>query len=127
MTQTPGASHVLIVEDHPDGADTLAQVLRLVGHAVRVARTPEEAVRVIGGFTPDAVLMDIGLPGLDGYRLAERLCRALGRRPLLVAVTGYPRLADQSRDEGFDHHFEKPVDPAALVAVLAARAGSPAT
>jgi CheY-like chemotaxis protein len=126
VTPIPRPTRVLIVDDHPDGADTLAQVLRFVGHEARVARTPEEAARIVGGFTPDAVLMDIGLPGLDGYRLADQLCRALGRRPLLVAMTGYPRLADQSRDEGFDHHFEKPVDLAALVAVLAGLTRPPA-
>jgi CheY-like chemotaxis protein len=109
----------LLVEDHPDGAATMAAVLGLAGHDVRVARTPAEALDALDAFPPDGVVLDVGLPGMDGYRLAGLLCARLGRRPLLVALTGYPRLADQSRDEGFDHHFEKPVDPAALLAALA--------
>jgi DNA-binding response OmpR family regulator len=110
----------MVVDDDRDGAETLADVLRAHGYDARTAGTPTTAVIESESFRPDAVLMDIGIPGMDGYRLAGRLCEVLGRRPLLVAITGYGNLEDRSRQEGFDHHFLKPADPAALVAVLRA-------
>lgn len=116
-------SRILLVEDHPDGAETLATILGFADHEVRVARTPAEALAVVADFPPDGVVMDIGLPGMDGYQLARRLCAKLPRRPLLVAVTGFPHRAEQSRAEGFDHHFEKPIEPARLLAALAECSG----
>ena len=113
---------VMIVDDDRDGADSLAEVFRLFGHQVKVAYTPTTAVIEAGSFTPDVVLMDIGIPGLDGYRLARRLCDLFDRRPVLVAVTGYGGLEDRSRREGFDHHVVKPADPSALLALLGAHA-----
>jgi DNA-binding response OmpR family regulator len=111
------------VDDDRDVAESLADVLRAYGHEARTACTPTTAVIEADALRPDAVVMDIGIPGMDGYRLARRLCDVLGRRPLLVAVTGYGNLEDRSRQEGFDHHFVKPADPAELAGVLAARAG----
>jgi two-component system CheB/CheR fusion protein len=72
----------------------------------------------VGSFPPDVVLMDIGLPGEDGYAVARRVCAALRRRPVLVAVTGHQDLEGRSRVEGFDHHLLKPVDPEELVYLL---------
>ena len=112
-------SRILLVEDHPDGAETLATILGFADHEVRVARTPAEALATVSDFPPDGVVLDIGLPGMDGYQLARKLVARLPHRPLLVAVTGYPHRADQSRAEGFDHHFEKPIEPARLLAALA--------
>jgi DNA-binding response OmpR family regulator len=114
---------VLVVDDDRDGAESLADVLRAYGHEARTACTPTAAVIAADSFQPDAVLMDIGIPGMDGYRLAGRVCEVLGRRPLLVAVTGYGNLEDRSREEGFDYHFVKPADPAELARLLAAHAG----
>ena len=113
---------VLVVDDNRDGADSMAEVARLHGHAARTAYTPVEALAVLDSFAPDAVLMDLGMPGMDGYTLAREICGRLGRRPLLVAVTGHTALARRSQDEGFDEHFLKPVDPAALMMYLAAHA-----
>jgi CheY-like chemotaxis protein len=113
---------VLVVDDDRDGAETLADILRLAGHEVRVALTPTTAAIEAQSFTPDALLLDIGIPGMDGYRLGRRLCDVLRRKPLMVAVTGYGGLEDRSRREGFDHHFLKPADPAAIEAVLAGHA-----
>jgi DNA-binding response OmpR family regulator len=67
---------------------------------------------------PDVVMLDIGIPGLDGYQLARKICNRLTRRPLLAAVTGLPGLEDRSREEGFDRHFLKPADPAEVVTLL---------
>jgi CheY-like chemotaxis protein len=113
---------VLVVDDDRDGADSLAELLRTCGHDARTAYTPTTAVLEAEAFRPEVLVMDIGIPGMDGYRLARRLCDLLERRPLLVAVTGYGDLADRSRDEGFDYHFLKPADPAALERLLATHA-----
>ena len=120
MNRPASPLRVLVVDDDRDGADALAAVLRVYGHEARAAYTPTTSVMEAAAFRPDAVLLDIGIPGLDGYRLASRLCDRLGYRPLLVAVTGYGDLEDRSRHEGFDHHFVKPADPAELARVLAA-------
>jgi len=111
-----------VVDDDPDWADSLADFLRAHGHEARTAYTPTTAVIEATSFRPDAMLMDIGIPGMDGYRLANKLCDLLGRRPLLVAITGCGHLEERSRQEGFDHHFLKPVDPAELLTVLAPHA-----
>lgn len=124
MTLPTRSLSVLVVDDERDGAETLAILLQQFGHLVRTAHTPAEATTAVGTAPADVVLMDIGLPGMDGYRLARRLCERQGRKPLLVAITGYGNLDGQSRDEGFDYHFLKPVDPDLLVALLAAHAGS---
>jgi CheY-like chemotaxis protein len=114
---------VLIVDDDRDGAESLAELLRFRGYAVRVACTPGTAVTEAETHRPDVILMDIGIPGMDGYRVAQRVCELLGRKPLLVAITGYGHLEERSRQEGFDHHFLKPADPSAIESVLAAHAG----
>jgi CheY-like chemotaxis protein len=126
MNRPASPLRVLVVDDDRDGADALAAVLRAHGHEARAAYTPTTAVMEAAAFRPDAVLMDIGIPGLDGYRLAGRLCDRLGYRPLLIAVTGYGDLEDRSRHEGFDHHFLKPADPAELARALAAGRSAPA-
>jgi two-component system, OmpR family, response regulator len=115
---------VLVVDDSRDCAESLADVLRGHGHDVRTAHTPTEAVLAVEDFRPEAVLMDIGIPGLDGYRLARKVCDRLAYKPLLVAVTGHAHLEERSRAEGFDHHFLKPADPVELVRLLAGHAES---
>src|SRR5947207_5355357 len=119
---------VLVAEDHPAAADTLAVLLALHGHEVRVAHTGPEAVRLAAGWEPEVVLCDIGLPRLDGYAVAGELRGRAGTAGcLLVAVTAYGSDEDRRRaaEAGFDHHLVKPVDPAELVALLgAAPAGS---
>jgi len=115
---------VLVVDDNRDGADSLAELVRLHGHAARAAYTPAAALAALDGFAPDAVVMDLAIPGRDGYNLAREICGRLARRPLLVAMTGHTSLARRSQEEGFHEHFIKPVDPAALVALLAAHAAT---
>jgi CheY-like chemotaxis protein len=111
---------VLVVEDRPDAAESLA-ALRLDGHEVRVAHDGPSALEQAGRSPPDAVLLDIGLPGVDGWHVAERLRATAGeRRPLLVAVTGYGGRADRDRSEraGIDLHLAKPADPGVLLEML---------
>jgi CheY-like chemotaxis protein len=112
---------VLVVEDQVDAADVLADVLRLSGHEVEVARDGPEGLRRAREFRPDAVLCDIGLPGMDGYEVARRL-RADGHPDtLLVALTGYalPEDLRRAREAGFDAHLTKPARPEEVEAVLA--------
>lgn len=105
---------VLVVEDNVDAADSLSLLLRLYGHEVHVARTGPTALEMALDFRPDVVLMDIGLPGMDGYQVAERLRERPDFKDVtLCALTGYsPSEADRQRQQetGFDHYFIKPVD-----------------
>jgi two-component system, OmpR family, response regulator len=112
---------ILVVEDEDDSAQSLAELLTLGGHAVRVASSGPEALREALGTFPDIVLLDIGLPGMDGWEVARRLrgqCR--DKQPFVVAVTGYETTSDQwrSADAGIDLHLVKPVDPANLTGLL---------
>jgi DNA-binding response OmpR family regulator len=115
---------VLVVDDEPDTASTLALMLRQYGYDARTAGCLAQAQQVVtAGFAPDAVILDIGLPDSDGYAVAHELCAVLPRRPVLITLTGHQHLEERSRREGMDHHFLKPADPAALVAVLGASTG----
>ncbi|HVR98851.1 MAG TPA: ATP-binding protein [Thermoanaerobaculia bacterium] len=113
---------VLIVEDNPDAAQALSELLELWGHEVAAAMDGPAALKVVESFRPDVVLMDIGLPGMDGYELARRL----RERPDLagahfIALTGYGQEADRRRsaEAGFDDHLTKPADPGVLRNLLA--------
>jgi DNA-binding response OmpR family regulator len=110
----------LVVDDYRDCADTLAAYLRLAGYDVQTAYTPTEAMRAVRTVVPDVLVLDVGLAGMDGYGLAAKLCEQIGRRPLLVAITGYNGREEQSREAGFAHHFVKPYEPAELVARITA-------
>jgi len=113
---------VLIVDDNRDFADSLASVLRLAGNDVCVTYDGLEAVGAAGMWRPDVVLLDIGLPVLNGYDTARRIRDTLGKRnPLLVAITGWGQEEDRrrSRAAGFDHHLVKPIDPAELSTFIA--------
>jgi CheY-like chemotaxis protein/two-component sensor histidine kinase len=123
--ETSGVSgrRVLVVDDNRDFADSIAAVLRLAGNEVCVAYDGVEAVGAAGMWRPDIVLLDIGLPLLNGYDTARRIRDTLGKRtPLLVAITGWGQDEDRrrSRAAGFDHHLVKPIDPAELAGFLAA-------
>lgn len=114
--------NVLIVEDNHDAADSLAQCLLLHGYQSKIAYAPKEAgEHVQQGFRPDVILMDLGLPEMDGFRLARELCDELPSKPLLVAITGHSQTAQRAIREGFDLHFLKPVDPAQVVDILDAQ------
>jgi PAS domain S-box-containing protein len=107
---------VLVVEDSADTSAALAPLLRLLGHQVTLAHDGPTALAAAAGAPPDLVLLDIGLPGMDGYAIAERLRAAGHTRAALVALTGYGREDDfrRSREAGFDHHLVKPVNFAQL-------------
>ena len=109
---------VLVADDEPGAAQSLAALLGLLGFEARAAATPLDAVRLAAAHPPDAVVMDLGWPGPDGCALAGAVCRAAGRRPLLVALTGHPGQEARTLAAGFDHLVHKPADPAALEHLL---------
>jgi CheY-like chemotaxis protein len=112
---------ILVVDDNQDAADSLAMLLRLAGQEIRLANDGPTALSVADSFRPEVVMLDIGLPGLDGYEVARRLRkRPGGENLLLIALTGYGQAEDQrlSREAGFDHHLVKPVDPHVLAQAL---------
>ena len=115
---------VLVVDDHVDAADSLALLLRMEGHQVRVARNGPDALDAVRSERPDAILLDLGMPGMDGYEVARRLRQGEGRNVFLIALTGWGQAEDRrrTREAGFDHHLVKPADPAELRKLLA-RAG----
>src|SRR3954468_8618333 len=112
MTSPVAPRRILIVEDHADTADTLAAFLRYKGHRVDVARSGFEGLVVAIATRPEVILLDLGMPGMDGCEVASRL-RATGGFDdvLLIAVTGYGLDADRRRAAaaGIDHHLVKPV------------------
>lgn len=108
-----GGLRVLVVDDNIDGAESLALLLGMSGHQTRTAHTGPDAIVAARSFRPDLIFLDIGLPGMDGYGVAERLRAEHGReRPVLVALTGWGSESDRRRSHqaGFDHHLSKPVD-----------------
>ena len=113
---------ILIADDNQDAAATLAMLLELMGHTVRDVHDGEAAVQATAEFKPEVVLLDIGMPKLNGYEACRRI-RALpgGSGLILVAVTGWGQPGDRnaSQEAGFDQHLVKPVDPAALADLLA--------
>lgn len=117
---------VLVVDDNLDSAESLSLLLELMGHEVRTAHDGEQALAEADAFRPDLVLMDIGMPRMDGYEAARRLREAeWAASIILVALTGWGQDEDRRRSEaaGFNHHLIKPVDPAALEALLGMTAG----
>ena len=120
-----GARRVLVVDDNRDGAESLAMMLRLWGHEVSVAYDGLAGLELAKADPPAVIVLDIGLPGLDGYEAARRLrAEPATADALLIALTGYGQEEDRrrARAAGFDHHLVKPVDHGALQAVLAANA-----
>ena len=118
---TPGARRrVLVVDDNRDAADSLAWWLVARGHTVSTAYDGNQALTQAATFQPEAVLLDLGMPGLDGLETARRLRARAGHAPFLVAVTGWGQDRDRRRtaEAGFDAHLVKPVDPVDLLAVL---------
>ena len=108
-----------MVDDNVAAAEGLGALLRLVGHDVSVAFGGEEAVKVAKSFIPDVILLDIGLPGMDGYEVIKKL-KELEVTALFVALTGYGQEEDKrkTRNAGFAHHLVKPVGLADLQAIL---------
>ena len=122
---------ILVVDDNVDSAQSLATLLEIQGNEVRTARDGLEGLEVAEHFRPDVVLLDLGMPRMDGFEAARRLReRDWAQGVLVVALTGWSHDEDRarSREAGFDHHMVKPVDPHALHELLRSRRGSsPAT
>lgn len=125
-----GSLRILIVDDRLDAARSLARLLEFDGHATQVVADGPAALGATAAWNPNVVLLDIGLPGIDGYEVARRLRERHDQRPLLVAMTGHGRPDDvrRAREAGFDHHLLKPVrldELQRLLATLRIPAGIP--
>ena len=116
----PG-QRLLVVDDNQDAANSLAMLLRLQGHEVRVAHDGPSGLETAKTFLPDLIFLDIGMPGMDGYEVARRVRTTPGlEKTVLAALTGWGQQEDRRRtaQAGFDHHMVKPVGPAALERLL---------
>ena len=119
---------LLVVDDNVDAADSIATLLRLGGHEVRVAHGGATALAVVKDYRPEMVFLDIGMPGMDGYEVARRLRAHAGLEGVvLAALTGWGSPEDRRRttEAGFDHHLVKPVEPAVLETLLAGLRNQP--
>ena len=115
---------ILVVDDSRDGADSLRMVLELSGHEVYTAFAGPDALQIAAQRRPQVAILDIGMPGMDGYEVAQRIRQAAWGAPMtLIALTGWGQEDDKQRAmrAGFDHHLTKPVDPEALSALLVPR------
>jgi CheY-like chemotaxis protein len=116
---------ILVADDNPDAVDSLVMLLEAAGHQVRGVEDGEAAVAAARDFLPDVVLLDIGMPRLNGYEAARQIrAEDWGREMFLVALTGWGQDSDRehARDAGFDVHLVKPVDPRLLHRVVAGTA-----
>ena len=120
-TQARAGHRIMVVDDNFDGAESLALLLRRMGHEVRVEHDGLAAIEAVPEFDPRVVLLDIGLPKMNGYDVAARIREKHGNRMVLVAVTGWGQSEDRRRthEAGFDYHMTKPVDFAVLKELLA--------
>jgi len=124
---TPAAAprrfRILVVDDNHDSALSMAMMLQIMGHDTRTAHDGESAVSTAETFLPEVVLLDIGLPKLNGYEVAQRIReKNWGQSMYLIAVTGWGQDEDRQRSSevGLNLHMVKPVEPAALEKLLAA-------
>ena len=121
----PALAHrILIVDDNRDAAASLAMLLQLSGAQTETAYDGLAAIEAAARFGPDVILLDIGLPGLDGYEVAQRIrAEPWGGTVMLIALTGWGQAEDRERSKsaGFDVHLVKPVDHLALVKLIASR------
>jgi CheY-like chemotaxis protein len=112
---------VLVVDDFPDAAESAAEMLAVTGCRVRAVTCGGDALRAVAEEAPDVVLLDIGMPGMDGWETARRIRDLVrGPQPVIVAVSGHARDADRHRsaDAGIDLHLAKPADPAVVLALV---------
>ena len=115
---------MLIVDDNRDSADTMGMLQQMQGHEVRVAYDGQQGLSVAGEFTPDVILLDIGLPRMDGYEVARRLRQLPSLKDaFIVAMTGYGSESDRARslDAGFNEHLVKPTDLEQIRKILEGR------
>ena len=121
QTYTSSARRVLVVDDNADSAELLAEYLTQIGYDSLVASKPTQALASVRQAVPDAIILDIGLPEMDGYELARTITLELGHRtPKLIALTGYAQSTDRERaiEAGFVEHLAKPVDMKKLANTL---------
>jgi DNA-binding response OmpR family regulator len=113
-------SRVLVVDDDQDAADSLGMLLGMIGAEARVAYDGAAALDALPSFRPELVLLDLGMPGMDGWELARRIRSRADALPRLVALTGWDRSDDRrrTREAGFEDHLVKPVALSALRALL---------
>ena len=112
---------VLVADDNLDASETLALLLRFDGYEVHVAHDGLEAIELFERLQPDVAILDIGMPGLSGHEVAQRIrAHNTGRPVTLIALTGWGQKADKERaaESGFDFHFTKPVEPTQLSEVI---------
>jgi CheY-like chemotaxis protein len=116
----PADRRVLVVDDNADAADMLAWLVRSIGGDARTVYDGAAAVREAADFDPDVVLLDIGMPGMDGYEACRLIRERVGRRPFIVAISGFGQDRDKARaaEAGFDAHITKPADPVRLEQLL---------
>jgi CheY-like chemotaxis protein len=122
-SSTGSSRRVLVVDDNVDSLESMEVLLQIWGHEVRTAGDGPAALAAAAKYRPEVVLLDIGLPGMSGYEVAQRLREIPGlARTTLVAVTGYGQESDRrrTREAGFNRHLVKPVEPAHLQEILAA-------
>jgi two-component system OmpR family response regulator len=129
MTSIDGASgqsgqprRILLVDDSVDAAEAMSMLLETLGHEVRTMHDGPSALAMVDDFAPDVVILDIGLPGMNGYELAREMrARPNTKTALMIALTGYGGESDRqkAREAGFDHHLVKPVSFAAIETVIA--------
>lgn len=122
LTSSKQGFRILVVDDNHDSALSLAMMLSIMGHETRTAHDGESAVATAESFLPEVVLLDIGLPKLNGYEVAQRIReRSWGSSMFLIAVTGWGQDEDRQRSSevGLNVHMVKPVEPAALERLLA--------
>ena len=113
---------VLVVDDNEDTAETVAIILRHAGHDVRLAHSGQAALETAIAFHPEAVILDLGLPGMDGYEVARRIRETPSLGGVrLIAVSGYAQEGDRrrSKEAGVDVHLAKPVEPVRIQQILA--------
>jgi DNA-binding response OmpR family regulator len=121
--KTTTARRVLVVDDNRDAAESLAVFLQLGGHTVKTAYDGIEAIEAAESFRPDLILLDIGMPNLNGYEACRRIRdTAWGKNMTVIAQTGWGQEDDKrrTRDAGFDDHLVKPVDPISVMKLVAA-------
>jgi CheY-like chemotaxis protein len=113
---------ILVADDDQDSAESLALLFQLMGHDVRAAQSGLAAIDVAAEFRPDLIVLDIGMPGLDGYEVCRRIRQHDWAQTIVIAaLTGWSRDEDRDRSEqaGFNHFLVKPVDPKALEDLIA--------
>jgi CheY-like chemotaxis protein len=120
------ALRLLIVDDNADTVESLAMLMRLYGHDAMTCFSGPDGLKLALSVERDVILLDIGLPGIDGLEVARRI-RAKTTKPVLIAMTGYgqPEDREKSKEAGFDYHLTKPVDPEKLQKLLARIAPKP--